>query len=70
MNNIARYQTEMLEANKHGLRDGLEFTFRALKDSIVDRDMSTLSQICEGNLQREFEDFFEDCEDDGYTMVH
>ena len=46
------------------LRDGLEMTFQALHEGIVERDTAMLSSICETNLRQSLTEFFEMCDEE------
>ena len=56
---IEYFQHEGINRNANGLADGLRYTFMELWESLKERDLSSISTMCEGDLRHRFADFFE-----------
>ena len=66
---MEQYQKVGLVENTNGLRDGIEMTFETLHKAIVERDLSTLSTICEQNLRYAFIELFEQLDQEQCIIV-
>ena len=66
---MEQFQKVGLKENTNGLRDGIEMAFETLHQAIVERDLSTLSAICEQNLRYAFIELFEQLDEEQCKIV-